>query len=156
MSYAYFAIFRQGPQARVSRFLIPAGKDLPPVFRYDGRTYRETRIALGNGDHLLDAGRELVGFSFLLAEETEVGHGRLTKECMNVKSQSGIWLNFVLNDERPYQNDACQMLYPFVYSDEHSDHIVIVAECPGCWSALGFRLATQPLPEPVFEDKHTV
>jgi hypothetical protein len=155
MSFPYFAIFRQERWARVARVLIPAGKNLPSAFRYEGRIYVETKIALGNADHLLDADRELLGFSFLLAEETEVGRGRLAKECMNVRSQSGIWLNVVLNEERPYHNDACQMLYPFVYSDEDSDHIVLVGESPGCWSALGFRLATQPLPEPVFDGAFT-
>ena len=95
------------------------------------------------------------GFTFLFGGETEVGHGRLAKECQNVENESGHWLKFFLTQGRSYQNDCCQFLYPFVYSDARSDHIVIVAECASCWTALGFRLATQPLPEPVFEDKAT-
>jgi hypothetical protein len=151
VSTAYFTIFRQGKQARVSRLLIPAGKQVPSDFRYEGRIYRCSRIALSTGDHFLDARRELVGFSFILGGDTEVAQGRLAKECANVEIESGAWLKFYLTDDRSAENDCCQFIYPVVYSDEHSDHIVLVEECPKCWTALGFRLATQPLPEPVFE-----
>lgn len=152
MTSAYFAIFRQGKEARVSRLLIPAGNDLPSSFRYEGRIYAESKIALCDGDHLLDAERELMGFSFFAAVETEIGEGRLAKECVNVESQSGIWLNFILNKDRPYKNDSCQLIYPFVYSDDQSDHIILVDECPRCWTSLGFRLASRPVPEAVFEE----
>ena len=152
MSPAYFVIFRQGEQARASRLLIPAGKQVPSAFHYEGRKYSQTGIVLSNGDHLLDDQRQLIGFSFLLGGDTEVGQGRLAKECANVEVESGTWLKFVIARVRSYMNDGCQFIYPIVYSDEHSDHIVLADECPRCWTALGFRLATAPLPEPVFED----
>lgn len=151
MSYADFAIFRQGTQVSAMRVLIPAGGREPSAFRYEGRIYLPSPINLCNGDHLLDADRELMGFTFLLGGDTEVGHGRLAKECLNVENESGSWLKFFLAGDRTCQNDGCQLLYPFVYADGHSDHIILVQECPGCWTALGFRLASPPLPEAVFE-----
>jgi hypothetical protein len=150
MSYAYFVIFRQGRQARASRFVIPAGRDWPSAFRYEGRTYLSSGIALCNGDHFFDASGELVGFSFLFGGDTEVGRGRLAKECVNVEITPSCWLKFILAESRSYQHDGCQRIYPFVYADEHSDHMVLVQECPQCWTALGFRLASPPLPEAVF------
>lgn len=152
MSYAYFLIFRQGGQARASRLLIPDGKEWPSAFRYEGRDYRSSSIALSNGDHLIDVHGELMGFTFLLGGSTEVGRGRLTTECSNVENESGHWLKFFLAESRSCSDDSCQLLYPFVYSDEESDHMILIQECPKCWKALGFRLATKPLPEPVFED----
>ena len=152
MSTAYFVIFRQGRQARVSRLLIPAGKQIPSAFRYEGRTYPCSGIMLSNGDHFLDAGRELVGFSFILGGDTEVGEGRLAQECANVEIESETWLKFYLTDDRSAVNDCCQYIYPTVYADEDSDHIVLVDECRGCWTALGFRLASRPVPEAVFEE----
>jgi len=151
VSFAYFAIFRQGRHARVSRVLIPAGKQVPSAFRYEGRTYLRSTIELCDGDHLLDAERELMGFTFLLGGETEVGHGRLVKECLNVQNASGFWLKFFLAEGRSCQNDGCQNIFPVVYADGHSDHIVLADERPKCWTALGFRLAGAPLPEAVFE-----
>jgi hypothetical protein len=151
VSFAYFTIFRQGRHARAARFVIPAGKEWPAAFRYEGRTYLPSPVNLCNGDHLLNAERELMGFTFLLGGETEVGHGRLARECVNAENRSGFWLKFFVAGERSCQNDGCQLLYPFVYTDGHSDHIILVQECPGCWTALGFRLASPPLPEAVFE-----
>jgi len=110
---------------------------------------------LSNGDHFLDAGRELVGFSFILGGDTEVGQGRLAKESANVEIESETWLKFYLTDDRSAKNDCCQFIYPSVYADEDSDHILLVDECPKCWTALGFRLAPAPLPEAVFEDTAT-
>lgn len=155
MSFAYFAIFRQGGQARVSRLLIPAGKQIPSAFRHEGRIYQDSGIMLSNGDHLINAEGELVGFTFLLGGDTEVGQGRLAKECANVEIESETWLKFFLTDGRSYENDLCQLIYPVVYADEHSDHIVLVDECPECWTALGFRLAAPPFPEPVFDNTPT-
>lgn len=155
MSFAYFIIFRQMRQARASRLLLPEGKGVPSAFRYESRTYLRSTIELCDGDHLLDAERALVGFTFLLGGETEVGHGRLVKECVNVENASGFWLKFFLTEGRSYENDGCQNIFPVVYSDGHSDHIVLADECSRCWTSLGFRLATQPLPEPVFEDTAT-
>lgn len=152
MTTAYFIIFRQGGQARASRLLLPAGKQIPSAFRYEGRTYRRSTIELSNGDHFLDARRELVGFSFILGGDTEVGQGRLAKECANVEIESDTWLKFYLTADRSAVNDCCQFIYPSVYSDEHSDHILLVDECPKCWTALGFRLASSPVPEAVFEE----
>jgi hypothetical protein len=103
---------------------------------------------LCNGDHLLDPERELKGFTFLLGGETDVGHGRFAKECVNVENASGFWLKFFLAEGRSYHNDGCQLLFPAVYEDGHSDYIVLVDECSGCWSALGFRLASPPCPRP--------
>jgi hypothetical protein len=151
VSYAYFVIFRQEGQARASRFVIPAGMDWPSAFRYEGRTYLSSGIALCNGDHFLDASGELVGFSFLCGGDTEVGRGRLAKECVNVEITPIGWLKVILAEGQSYQHDGCQFLYPLVYADGHSDHIVLVQECPGCWTALGFRLASPPIPEAVFE-----
>ena len=138
----------------MSRLLIPAGRRVPSAFRYEGRTYLRSGIELCDGDHLLDAGRELMGFTFLLGGDTEVGQGRLVKECLNVENESG-WLKFFLSDGRSYQNDGCQFIFPIVYSDEDADHIILADECPRCWTALGFRLATSPVPEPVFENGAT-
>lgn len=152
MSYAYFIIFRQEGQARVSRLLIPEGKEVPSAFRYQGGIYQRTTIQLCDGDHLLDAKRELMGFSFFLAGETDLGGGRLVRDCLNVQNESNLWINFVLNEDRPHQTDTCQRIFPVVYADEHSDHIILVNECATCWTALGFLLAMRPLPEPVFED----
>lgn len=153
MSPAYFILFRQGEQARVSRLLLPEGKQLPDAFNYEGRIYPRSTIGLSNGDHFLDGKRELVGFSFILGGDTEVGQGRLTKECANVEIESGTWLKFLFTDDRTCQNDCCQYIYPVVYADGQSDHIVLVDECPNCWTALGFRLASQPLPEAIFRGK---
>lgn len=155
MTTAYFVIFRQGRQARASRLLIPAGKQIPSAFRYEGRTYGRSGVQLSNGDHFLDAKRELIGFSFILGGDTEVGHGRLPKECANVEIESGTWLKIYLTQDPSAQNDCCQFIYPDVYADERGDHIILVDECPGCWTALGFRLATAPTPEPVFDDAPT-
>lgn len=153
MSFAHFVIFRQGKHARAARVLIPDGKQDPVAFRYEGRTYNRTPLELSNGDHLLDSDRELGGFSFLLGGDTEVGHSRLVKECDNVENESGIWLKFFLAGNHSHRNDNCQLIYPIVYADGQSDHMVLVQECPECWSALSFRLATHPLPEPIFADR---
>jgi len=106
-------------------------------------------MELSTGDHFLNARRELVGFSFLLAGDTEVGQGRLVKECSNVEVESGSWLKIILTDDRSYNNDCCQLIFPIAYSDDQSDHILLVDECPGCWNALGFRLTSDSLPETV-------
>ena len=131
----------------MSRLLIPDGKQWPSSFLYDGRDYLPSPINLCDGDHLLDAERQLVGFTFLLGGVTEVGQGRLTMECSNVENESGTWLKFFLTEGRSYESDCCQLHFPLVYADAQSDHMILLQECPRCWSALGFRLATHPLPE---------
>jgi hypothetical protein len=155
MSYADFAIFRQGTRARATRVLIPAGGREPSAFRYEGRLYLPSHINLCNGDHLLNTDRELMGFTFLLGGDTEVGRGRLARDCENAENEAGSWLKFFLAADRRCRNDGCQLIYPLVYADDDSDHIILVQECPGCWAALGFRLASPPVPEALFETTPT-
>lgn len=152
MSYAYFLIFRQDGQACAARLLITDGKEWPAAFRYEGRTYSQSPIELCDGGHLVTANHELAGFSFLLGGTTEVGKGRLINECSNAENESGFCLNFKLVNDCSYTDDGCHLLFPFVYADGNSDHMILVQECTRCWKSLGFRLATHPLPEAVYED----
>lgn len=150
MSASYFAIFRQRGRAQISRVLIPDGSQLPSAFIYEGFTYLKTDINLSNGDHLLDELNNLAGFTFLLGGDTEVGQGLFATDCTNVENESGIWLKFFLAEGRSYKNDCCQLICPTVYANDRFDYILLVEECPQCWRALAFKLASVPLPEAIF------
>jgi len=152
VSSGFFIVFRQGERARASRFVLPAGKELPDAFRYEGRTYRREASDLFDGDHFLTNDKVLVGFSFILGGDSRVAAGRLVRECKNVEIENQTWLKFYFTDERTVENDCCQFIFPDVYFDGDSDHIVLLNECPNCWTTLGFELVTERLPEPIGGD----
>ncbi len=147
----YFILFRQGGRAQITRLVLPTGKGFPTRFQYEGRDYNPEPSSLANGDHFLTKEKALAGFSFILGGDSAVADGRLGRECHNVEIESGQWLKIFLSEAPSPINDCCQFIYPQVYHDGKHDHIVMLDECPGCWTALDFRLATPPFPHPIFE-----
>lgn len=146
----YFVIFRQGRRARVAPLALPAGKDLPSAFRYEGRTYIQSGDALSTGDHFVTKDKTLVGFSFLLGGDSRVA-ASWHRGCEDVDVEAGCWLKVHLTDDRSAENDCCQLLYPVAYYDGASDFMLLLDECVGCWRQLGFTPASEGLPKPVFE-----
>jgi hypothetical protein len=134
-----FVLVRAG--ARV----IVAGAPAPPEsFRYEGRRYESVAAYLGDFDHLINGQNELAGFNLggfdIFYKGLEAS--RLIRETTNARIADGA-LQFVFTTDEELENDCCQAIGPWLYTDFRNDHIIVlpkVTEWGKLWERIAFPI----------------
>ena len=108
-------------------------------------------------DHLLDSKGNLVGFYFhgldsapLLAKSRIVQARNVVNEYSDGQTFS---FNLAEIDADQIENDCCQAMPAYLFSDGTGDFLVVVPdEWKMKWKELGFPLEMQASPKPMFQN----